>query len=77
MKKQLNEDASRTQIIISLIGLLLLSAIVGYFVLTKYLLNSIAAEDYCSSKGVEVSKIGQSWGPSEVQKCAEDYKRTH
>ncbi|HSX48939.1 MAG TPA: hypothetical protein VLE44_01650 [Candidatus Saccharimonadales bacterium] len=77
MKKLLNKNASRTQIIISIIGIGLLFVIVGYFVITKYFLNSFAAEDYCSNRGVEVSRSGQPWEPNEVERCVEDYKRTH
>jgi hypothetical protein len=77
MKKFLTKKASKAQLIFVTITVVLLWIVIGCFAVTKYLLTSFAAEDYCSSQAAIASKTGQGFGITEVEECMDEYKQTY
>lgn len=77
MKKILHQKVSRSSIIIAGAMVIMLLVAVAYFVATKYWINSITAEDYCSAFGLQESRAGRPFGPEGISRCMDNYKQNH
>lgn len=75
VKRLFTKKVTRIEGLIAGLIVFILLAVVAYFVVVGSWLNSISAEDYCSSFGQRESKADRPFGPEEIQKCMDNYKQ--